>query len=91
MIPEIYNQYREYGFNEIPKFEGTTVDFDEDTIDILNQVWDVYGGYNGNQLEALTHQESPWMNARKGYRPLDRCNEIISDRDIFECYIQRVH
>ncbi|MFT4430755.1 Panacea domain-containing protein [Bacillus velezensis] len=90
VIYSIYDQYRHKGYQEIEKFEGQLPTFDDDTSDILEQVWQVYGQYNGNELETLTHQESPWINARKGYQPLDRCREELEDKDIFECYIQRV-
>lgn len=91
VIPEVWSEYRENGRSAIDKIEGNYDNyFDEDTLDTLNQVWEEYGQFNGNQLESLTHQESPWINARRGYLPLDRCNEPISDKDIFECYIKRI-
>ncbi|GIN46807.1 Panacea domain-containing protein [Bacillus paralicheniformis] len=90
VIHKVYDHYRHKGYQEIEKFEGELPVFDSDTEEILEQVWSVYGQYNGNQLETLTHQESPWIKAREGYQPLDRCRNIIDDQDIFECYIQRV-
>lgn len=90
VIPRVYQIYREMGYNEIPKYHGELPQFDADTEEILEQVWEVYGGYTGNELESISHQESPWLNARDGYGPLDRCDVKISDRDIFQCYIQRV-
>lgn len=90
VVPQIYEQYRGYGYREIEAFIGDVVEFDSDTLDVLEQVWDVYGHYNGNELESITHQESPWLNARKGYSPLERCQKNIDDKDIFECYIKRI-
>lgn len=90
VIYSVYDHFRHLGYHAIPKFEGETPTFDEDTEDVLEQVWEVYGHYTGNQLESITHQESPWLNARKGYSPLDRCNVAISDKDIFECYVKRL-
>ncbi|WP_440118497.1 Panacea domain-containing protein [Paenibacillus sp. QZ-Y1] len=90
VIREVYNKYRDKGSQAIPKFDGEAPNFDADTTDILNQVWGVYGGYNGNELESISHQESPWQNAREGYLPLDRCEVKISDKDIFECYVARL-
>lgn len=35
------------------------------------------GSFSGEQLRELTHGESPWRDARKGYKPGERCaNEI---------------
>lgn len=90
VIREVYDMFRVYGYKEIDQYEGTIPRFSEDIEEILEDVWDVYGHYNGNELESITHQESPWLNARKGYSVLERCNEVIKDEDIFNCYIQRV-
>lgn len=89
VIHGLYNEYSEYGFNSITE-EKNMPTFTEDVEDILNQVWDVYGKYSADQLESMTHQELPWQNARKGLSPLDSSSNIISDEDIYNCYIQRV-
>lgn len=90
VIREVYDMYRGNGYQSIKRYTKKPPSFDEDTNDILNQVWEVYGEYNGNQLESISHQESPWINARDGCQPLDRCDVEISDEDIFECYVQRI-
>lgn len=89
VIPSIYNTYRIYGYNEIASVDEM-IRFDEDTEDVLEQVWDEYGHYNGNQLESITHQEDPWKNARGDCSPIERCNTEITDDDIFSYYIQSV-
>lgn len=90
VIEKVYRRYRDRGFNDIPQYIDEIPTFDEETEDILQQVWDEYGDYTGNQLESITHQEDPWIVAREGYQPLDRCNEIITDESIFQYYIQRM-
>lgn len=89
VIHGLYSKYSEYGFNNISKSK-TQPTFTEDIEDVLNQVWDVYGKYNADQLESMTHQESPWKNARKDLSPLDSSSNFISDKDIFNCYIKRI-
>lgn len=90
VIPKVYFEYKPYGYQNIPKFTGETPGFPEDIVNILDQVWDEYGHFTGNELESITHQESPWLNARNGYSPLERCEELIKDEDIFNCYIRSV-
>lgn len=90
VIPSVYHDYKEFGFNNITDKPEEIAIFDEDVEDILSQVWDIYGEFSGNELEALTHEESPWINARGNLRALDHSKKIISDRDIFECYGQRL-
>lgn len=86
----IYNQYRNYGYRTIPTKEDVTHEFDPEVLEVLEQVWEVYGGYSGNELESITHQESPWLKARGDCKPFDRCDTKISDKDIFECYSERL-
>ncbi len=90
VIDEVYHQYKDKGYNNIPRYTGNTIEFDEDTEDVLEQVWQEYGSYTGNQLENITHQEDPWITARQGYLPLDRCNEPITDESIYNYYIQQM-
>lgn len=59
-------------------------------MDIFNQVIEIYGGYNGNELESINHQEKPWLNARKRLAMYEPSHNKISDRDIFECYSERL-
>lgn len=90
VIRRVYDTYKDYGYSDIPKYEGELPDIDEDVLDILNQVMEVYGDYNGNQLEIITHQEEPWKEARDGYEPLQSCDVEILDQTIYSTYIKRV-
>lgn len=90
VIREVYDDFRAFGYQEIPKVENSPQVFSEDILEILEDVWDEYGKYTGNELESITHQEDPWINARDGYSSIERCTEVITDEDIFNYYIQRV-
>ncbi|MBK3698576.1 Panacea domain-containing protein [Listeria monocytogenes] len=90
VIPEIYRMYSVYGYNNIPKIDNEIDIGNKDIENILNQVMTVYGKYDGNELESITHQEEPWISARSGYGPLDTCNEVIDDTIIYKTYIGRV-
>lgn len=90
VCPELYAKYKQYGARTIPKYEGELRDFSKDEIDLLNQVCDEYGCYNGNELEDICHQESPWKDTRKGIPANVASNKIISDKLIFDCYSARI-
>lgn len=90
VYPELYTAYKIYGSNHIPLYTGKLQDFSVDDLDVLNQVLDVYGGFSGNELESICHQESPWKSARKGLSTYEPSNELISDKAIFECYSARL-
>lgn len=90
VVYELYDEYKTYRFNTIPKDLNTDFEFNIDTVDVLEQVWEVYGHFNANELESITHQEDPWILTREGYGPLDACNEVITDDKIFEYYGSRI-
>lgn len=93
VVPSIYHQYKENGANNIPKvedFDPVEAGFTSDTIDVLEQVWEIYGGYNGNQLESISHQEKPWIEARGNCSPIEICRKEIKDETIFETYGSRL-
>ncbi|WP_053942361.1 Panacea domain-containing protein [Kallipyga gabonensis] len=91
VFPELYRQYKRYGASDIPKRTGeSNSTFSSDELDVLEQVWDVYGRYSANQLEHFTHQEDPWKNARVDCASYEVCTNVIKDRDIFECYADRL-
>ena len=56
--------------------------FTVDTATRLDEVLDLYGKDSGLQLEQLTHQQSPWLNARTHCAPGDKCEQAISNEDI---------
>lgn len=63
-IPSLYRKFKKFGFNPVesqnPQFNS--LNFPE--TDIVDEVWQVYGKYDGNYLEILTHQEDPWITTR---------------------------
>lgn len=89
VLRSIYYEYNHYRFDEIPQ-KGETPKFSADVMDILEQVWQVYGSYSANELESITHQELPWQVARQNLSPLEASNRYLDDRVIFDFYIQQV-
>lgn len=59
-------------------------------LDHLDEVWDVYGRYDGKFLEDLTHQEDPWIEARHGYAPSERCTVDIDTNRMKMYYRQKL-
>lgn len=67
VIPEIYHEYKRFGFGAINFEEGLDYDFGENEVALLDEIWKVYGKFDANYLSALTHQEKPWQKAREKY------------------------
>lgn len=61
--PILYHKHKASGWNLIPQFEGAT-NIPDNIIELLEAVWTTYGDKGGNELEALSHSERPWIEAR---------------------------
>ncbi|CAM3617334.1 Panacea domain-containing protein [Erysipelothrix anatis] len=59
----------------------------KDQIEIMELVWNTYGNYTANELEALTHSEVPWINSRLGKTDFERSRNKIKREDMKNYYI----
>lgn len=78
-IPSVYRRYRNFEFNPI-KIDTSSIlfSFSKKQFDLLNNVWSVYGKYGAEYLQALSHSELPWQEARKDLSSSEASNNIIS-------------
>lgn len=83
---DIYNKYKEHSFNCIPEPKEDLPDMNEEIIDFLNDIWQTFGIYDGKFLEEQTHKEEPWILARRGYAPGERCQNIITKTSMKEFF-----
>ncbi len=78
-IPSVYRKFKIFEFNPI-KLDTANISFgfSKKQVDLLENIWSVYGKYNAEYLEALTHSELPWQEARKEKSASEPSNNIIS-------------
>lgn len=86
VCPKLYGKYSSYGYLEIPKETEISKELKTKEKNILDQVWNIYGKYDGNQLEVLTHRENPWIDARHGIDSEVPSNEEITADSIKKYY-----
>ncbi len=87
--PQLYDLYRRYGFDEIPAVDKSKVfELDRHTASVLNAVYIVYGQYSGDELEARTHSETPWLKARGKLPPYQISHAVIAPELMME-YCQK--
>lgn len=85
VCPELYDKYREYKFDYIPKIScAPTFSIAEEAF--LEDVWFTYGGKTANGLEALSHSEPPWQKARLGLDSNEPSNNEIDPADMRDYY-----
>ena len=75
--PTLYSTYKGIGWNLIPQ-STDTIELSQDLTDLLESVWLTYGDKSGNELEALSHAEKPWIEARNGLAASERSEEPIN-------------
>ena len=83
--PLLYQKYKIYEFGYIPMF-AEVESLPEEFVSFAQQIYDSYGELDGDDLERLNHSEKPWINARKGLKPWQGCNNIINENDMKEYY-----
>ena len=91
---EIWEMCKKFGWRDImikEEFADISKEeidkrFSEDQKAILELVWNTYGKYSPNELEAITHTEDPWIKARSGLGPFDSCTNVINVEDMKEYY-----
>lgn len=83
---ELYSEYKNYGYFEIPQEYEKPANIDKVTMKFLGRVYDTYGEFSGDQLEYLTHLEKPWLEARGNIEEWEPSRNIINNETIKEYY-----
>lgn len=86
VVPQVLHANREPDFRGAPIPDG---DIPPEDMAFIASVWERYKHFTDDQLEDMTHEEPPWINA---YTPdaNGRCEEVIpieSIRDYFASLI----
>lgn len=90
---ELYNRFRAsktlYSFiskDDVDKNDTSYVRIEEEDRRFINYILDNYAGFSGTELEAMTHNEQPWIEARHGIGPMESCINVISEGTMIDFY-----
>lgn len=83
--PRIYRKYKSYGWRDIPCPDYNPT-FDSNLEELLETVWNAYGDFSAEELEILSHSETPWIKARINIDRCEPCSNEISDYEILKYY-----
>lgn len=64
--------------------------FPQDQTGFVDTVLETYTGLDGIQLSEMARREPPWLTARTGYGPPERC-EVEIDEALMGSYYQKDH
>ena len=92
VYPEVYELFRDFKYNPIDDarfalVEGTGDALSNDEKRVIDLVVNTFGMYGGKVLERITHNETPWMEARKGYGDSIPSSELLPKERIMKYYI----
>ena len=92
VYPEVYELFRDFKYNPIEDarfsiLEGIGSSLTDDEKRVVDLVLNTFGMYGGKVLEKITPNETPWIEARKGYGENIPSNEVLSKERIMKYYI----
>lgn len=80
-IRDLWDKYKTYGYKPIdeqvacPELDGRTAQF-------LEKIVEAYFDKDAYAMELMTHEEDPWILARRGYADDERCSNTISEESM---------
>ncbi len=78
-IPVVYRKFKGFDFNPIDlDTSNVSFEFSKKQLGLLDNIWSIYGKYDASYLEALSHSELPWQEARKETSASEPSNNVIS-------------
>lgn len=78
VIRDLWDKYKTYGYKPIDE-QVTCPELDTRTAQFLEEVIQAYFDKDAYIMELMTHEEAPWVQARKGYAIDERCSNTISE------------
>ncbi|MDM8559063.1 type II toxin-antitoxin system antitoxin SocA domain-containing protein [Candidatus Parabeggiatoa sp. HSG14] len=88
VVREVFNEFKSAGWEPL-NISGKLVDFDEEVVDVLEQVLEAYGNVSAKTLEQMTHIDQPWKEARGSLSPEARCSNIISKEKMRKYFMKK--
>lgn len=87
----VYNLFKSFRYNPIDDDRFSILknrfnELDNEEKNVIDDVIETFGRYSGKVLEQITHLETPWLKARKGYDINELSAEEIPIGDIKEYF-----
>lgn len=93
VVPSLYHKFKDYTYHsiDVKSYKCESVHFSEETFELLNEIYSVYGELNAKFLEELTHSERPWIDARGSRLTFEICKSIITHESMSEFYKSKLN
>ena len=85
VLPVVYNKYKAFGSEAIPRPEGASLqDYTDDERKLLDEVYYTFGQYSAWALSEMSHATAPWRDAEcEPTRLLSAFRDIFMARTMF--------
>ena len=91
VCPPAYRFYCDFEAQQLPiPPKESLSDFPSEKKELLEEIWEYFGGYHAYRLSDMTHGEFPWKKARKGLPPQASSTEPIQLNDMKELGYQKL-
>jgi uncharacterized phage-associated protein len=90
VVPDVYRRLRDKSDGFIsPDDLADEPSLSGDDAKFVREVWETYKDYSATRLRKMTHEEPPWLEARKGLKAEDASKKPIS-RSQMEQYFRSI-
>lgn len=86
VIPALYKEHRGRFRVSSDSIEGDGRKLTSEERETVDRVLEYYGNRSSQWLSDLTHSEKPWRDCRKGLKPGDRGERVITPAAMAEYY-----
>ena len=91
VCPPAYKFYSEFEAKQLPiPDKESLLQLPREKKELLEEIWEYFGGYHADKLSDMTHLEFPWKKARKGLPPQASSTEPILLNDMKELGYQKL-
>jgi uncharacterized phage-associated protein len=92
VVRDVYANLASYGDRSIlPDNVGPPERLTEEEMIFIQSVWEEYKKFSASSLRQMTHQEKPWLDARQGLSPIDRCEKEITKESMQTFFTKLAH
>lgn len=91
VCPPAYKFYSEFEAKQLPiPQQESLLQLPSEKKELLEEIWEYFGGYHAYRLSEMTNGEFPWKKARKGLPPQASSTEPILLNDMKELGYQKL-
>ena len=89
VVPAAFYEYKHYRWNPI-EVPTEVVAISEGESSHVADVLSVYGKFTATQLERISHEESPWRDARTGLEP-NAISQVVITPESMKAFFSQLH